>query len=147
MHLLDWESPLIAGSRLCTSEQILLLAVITMPIDMFFTLLSRFCIDCILQVLSLFATVGICSSTVILGNYHGYLYCELTRYNAAIKVTESIMSKFPQYSYTIVSTSDEIYQVIQCGRHEELLTFLQEIEKNDYTLPTEYVFLYVEKTD
>lgn len=136
---------LIADSRICTTEQLLLLAVITMPIDMIFILVSRFCIDCIMRVLSVFTAVGICSSIIISGNYHGYLYCELSRYNAAIKVTDSIMNKFPKYRYTIVSTTDELYHIVNDGRHEELLTFIQKADKDDYKLPTEYVFLYIEK--
>lgn len=137
---------LIAGSRICATEQLLLLAVIIMPIDMVFTLLSRFCMDFILQILSLFAAVGICSFVIMSGSYHGYLYCELSRYNAAIKVTDSIINKFPRFSYTIVSTTDELYHVINDGRHEELLTFIQKVdEEEEYKLPTEYVFLFVEK--
>ncbi len=136
---------LISATRICATEQMLLLAVIAMPIDMIFTLASHFCIDCILQVLSLFTAAGLYSFIVISGNYHGYLFCELLRYNAAIKVTDSIINKFPKYSYTIVSTTDELYHVINDGRHEELLTFIQEVDTEDYKLPTEYVFLYVEK--
>lgn len=136
---------LIAGARVCTTEQLLLLAIVTMPVDMIFTLLCKFCIDCILQILSIATAVGTCSGIIITGNYHGYLYCELTRYNSAVSVTDSIINNFPQYSYTIVSTTDELYQVIEYGRHEELLDFIQEVDKNDYKLPTEYVFLYVEK--
>lgn len=136
---------LIADSRICTTEQMLLLAIITMPIDMIFILVSRFCMDCILQIISVFAAVGICGSIIISGNYHGYLYCELSRYNAAIKVTDSIINKFRKHSYTIVSTTDELYHVVNDGRHEELLTFIQKIDKEEYKLPTEYVFLYVEK--
>lgn len=136
---------LIANSRICTTEQMLLLAVMAVPVDMLFIIVSRFCIDCILQVLSVFTAAGLCSFIIVSGNYHGYLYCELSRYNAAIKVTDSIMNRFPQYSYTIVSTTDELYHVSNDGRHEELLTFIQEIDKKDYKLPTEYVFLYVEK--
>lgn len=136
---------LIKDSRLCTSEQLLLLTIIIMPLDMAFTVLSRLCSDCILQALSVITTIGIYYSLIVTGNYHGYLYCELTRYNAAIMVTDSITNRFPKYSYTIVSTTDELYQTNQYGRHEELLRFLQEIQKNSYTLPTEYVFLYIEK--
>ena len=101
--------------------------------------------DFILQILSVFTAAGLCSFIVMSGNYHGYLYCELSRYNAAIKVTDSIMNNFPKYSYTIVSTTDELYHVSNDGRHEELLTFVQQVDKKDYKLPTEYVFLYVEK--
>ncbi len=136
---------LLADSRICTTEQLLILSIIAMPTDMVFTLLSFFLIDCVLQIFSIMAAAGICISTVMNGNYHGYLYCELSRYNEAIKVTDSIINKFPEFSYTIVSTTDELYHVNQYGRHEELLTFLQEIDKDDYKLPTEYVFVYVEK--
>lgn len=136
---------LIADSRICTTEQMLLLAVMAIPVDVLFFTVSRFCMDCILQVLSVFTAAGLCSFIVMSGNYHGYLYCELSRYNAAIKVTDSIINNFPKYSYTIVSTTDELYHVSNDGRHEELLTFIQEIDKRDYKLPTEYVFLYVEK--
>lgn len=136
---------LIAGSRLCSSGQILILSVIAMPVDMIFTFFTRFCGDYILQAGSVFAIVGIYCSAIISGNFHGYLYCEFSRYNAAVMVTNSIIDNFPRYSYVIVSPTDEVYQTIQYGRHEELLTFFQEIEKGDYKLPTEYVFMYVEK--
>ena len=136
---------LVSGMRICSTEQLLLLAIIAMPIDMFFILASRFCIDCILQILSIAAAVGIWGGIIISGNYHGYLYCEITRFNAAISVTDSIINKFPQDSYTIVSTTDELYQINEYGHHEELLTFIQEIDNTEYRLPTEYVFLYVEK--
>ena len=60
-------------------------------------------------------------------------------------VTQDITDKFPENSYTIVSTTDELYQVIEQGRHEELLTFLNRVNGSGYTLPTEYIFVYVEK--
>lgn len=136
---------LIAGSRLCSSIQVLILAVIVMPVDMTFTLLTRFCSDYILQIGSIFSVVGIYCSVIVTGNFHGYLYCELSRYNAAVMVTNSIINNFPKHSYAIVSPTDEVYQIIQYGRHEELLTFFKEIKKGDYKLPTEYVFMYIEK--
>lgn len=138
---------IIAGSRLCSTEQILILAVITMPVDMLFSLLALLCRkqDRILQAVSIFCTVGIYVATMTLGVYHGYLYYELTRYNAAVMVTESIIQTFPQYSYTIVSPTDEIYPVIEHGRHEELLTFVEKSNHVEYTLPTKYVFMYIEK--
>lgn len=136
---------LIADSRICTTEHMVLLAVVAIPIDMLFILAGRICLDCILQGLSVLTAAGICGAVITTGNYHGYLYCELTRYNAAINVTDTIINKFPKYSYTIISTTEELYHVVNDGRHEELLTFIQEVDKQDYKLPTEYIFLYVEK--
>lgn len=136
---------LIDSARLYSIEHMLLLIVMVMPADMLFTLFCTFCAESILHVLSVGVTVGICCVTIGLGNYHGLLIQCLTRYNAAVMVTNSIIDNFPKNKYTIVSPVDELYQVIEYGRHEELLTFVQEIQKEDYTLPTEYVFLFIEK--
>ena len=55
------------------------------------------------------------------GIFHGYLYYELTRYNSVVEVTNSIIENCPKYQYTIISTTEELYQVIESGRHEETL--------------------------
>lgn len=136
---------LVDGIRLCTSIQILILVVVMMPVDMLFSLIALFCRDSLLQIFAILSTAGICISTNIFGCYHGYLYYELTRYNAAVMVTNAIIETLPQHSYAIVSPTDELYQTILQGRHEELLTFLEQCTEKNYTLPTEYVFLYVEK--
>lgn len=78
-------------------------------------------------------------------NFHEFLYCGLGRYNAATSVLNEIIRSFPRYSYTIISTDSELYQVSEEGRHEEILDFAIQIDKKEYFLPTEYVFLYVEK--
>lgn len=141
---------LIAGLRLCSTEQILILAVTAMPLDMLFSLLARSCKQCrkhvwILQAASILCMAGIYVAAILFGAYHGYLYCKLTRYNAAAMVTESIVETFPQDSYTIVSPADEVYPVIEYGHHEELLDFVEKSDDIGYTLSTEYVFIYVEK--
>jgi hypothetical protein len=48
-------------------------------------------------------------------------------------------------SFTIVSPVDELYQVKGYGYHEESVQFIREIKKENYYLPTEYVFVFVEK--
>lgn len=136
---------LIAGARLCTTEQMLILMVIIMPFDMLFSLFMPSQREDTLALWSVVVSVGFIVFVCVTGSYHGYLYYELTRYNAAVTVTNEIRESLPQNTYTIVSTTDEIYQVIQDGRHEELLTFLNSQVKTSYTLPTEYVFIFVEK--
>ena len=81
----------------------------------------------------------------MLGSYRGFLFYELSRYSAAVNVTNSIIDTFPEHSYTIVSPTEELYPVIQYGWHEELLTFINKCEEGDYTIPTENVFIYIEK--
>ncbi len=136
---------LIAGSRLCSTEQMLILAMMAVPLDFLFTLLHFILYKGILKLASALCVAGIYLGTIMTGNFHGYLYFELTRYNGAVMTTKSIIDSLPENSYTIVSTTDEIYQIIQYGRHEELTNFVNESKRGDYTIPTEYIFIYVEK--
>jgi len=82
---------------------------------------------------------------MLTGNYRGFLFYELSRYNSAVEVTNSIIEEFPQYSYTIVAPTDELYPVNLYGWHEELQMFVEKCSDTEYTLPSEYVFIYVEK--
>ena len=136
---------LIAGSRLCAVEQMLLVAVMAMPADLLFSALGLFCREVFRQCLAVAGVAGIYITAQVCGVLHGPLYIELTRYNASVMVTQTIIDRLPKNSYTIVSTTDELYQTIQHGYHEEWLTFLSNSQRKSYKLPTEYIFLYVEK--
>lgn len=136
---------LIAGSRICAVEQMLILTVMVMPVDLLFSVLELFCRERIMQGLAVLGVAGIYGAALEMGVLHGSLYIELTRYNSSVMMTQSIINELPQNSYTIVSTTDEMYQMIQHGYHEEWQTFLANSQKKSYKLPTEYVFLYVEK--
>ena len=110
-----------------------------MPVDMLFVLLKVFCTTNVLQLLSVLGTIGIYYVTIALGNYHGFLMEYLTRYDSAVMVTNSIIKNFTKNKYTIVSPVDELYQVSPYGRHEELLTFVQEIQEEDYKIGRAHV--------
>ncbi len=77
-------------------------------------------------------------------DFHQCTYWWLRRYNAAVTVTDQVMNHYQEGEYCIVSMWDEAYQA-GSGNHEELLTFLQNTEGPTYSLPAEYIFLYVEK--
>lgn len=78
-------------------------------------------------------------------DFHENTYWWLRRYSSAVTVTDEIEKNFPGSRRTVVSMWDEKYQMEE-GTHEELLTFVQASEEEDeYFLPTEYIFLYVEK--
>lgn len=136
---------IIAGARLCLPEQIFLLAMMAVPVDELFFLLGKTPVRYLAPQLSLAGVIAIFVGTNYLGIYHGYLYYELTRYNSAVKVTNKIMDTYPQYSYTIVSTTDELYQIVEHARHEEILNFYMKSKLEDYYLPTKYIFFYIEK--
>lgn len=136
---------LLPEGRFFAPGHMMVLAVMAMPVDILFASLIRFCNDLALRLVSLVSVLGIYGVAILTGNFRGMLFYELSRYNAAAEVTESIIERFPQHSYTIVSPTDELYPVIQYGWHEELLGFVENCSKGKYSIPSEYVFIYVEK--
>ena len=150
-YILAYAAPMIGlpdllpEGRFFAPGHMMLLAVAVMPVDVLFSVLVQLSSDLIMRIGSLAAITGIYGVTVATGNFRGLLFYEVSRYNAAVMVTESIINTFPKYSYTIVSPTDELYPVIQLGWHEELLNFVENIGNEEYSIPSEYVFLYVEK--
>lgn len=136
---------LIAGSRLCSVSQLLIMGVCLIPADLVLFGLGRINTPQGMTKLSAGLVFAIYMGIILTDNFHGFLYYELTRYNGAVMVTKSITEKMPRNKYTIVSTVDELYQIIQYGYHEEAIQFINDCVDNDYVLPTEYVFIYVEK--
>lgn len=151
LYILVYAAPMmgfpdiIPEGRFFAAGHMMLLAVMVMPMDAALFSLLYFCSDLRVRIITLLSCLGIYGITVETGNFRGFLYYELSRYNAAAMVTESIINTFPQHSYTIVSPTDELYPVVQYGWHEELLTFVENSDKGSYTLPSEYIFIYVEK--
>ena len=136
---------LIAEARLCSTLHLFNIMVYVCLIDCLFAWLSRYLSRGRLQLASVGVCVGIYCFTQAAGIFHSYLYFELTRYDAAVQTTNRIVTEYPKQKYTIVSTTDELYQVIETGYHEELLNLLQHQYDPAYTLPTPYVFVFLEK--
>jgi hypothetical protein len=136
---------LFSPSRLCLIEQFLICAMVIIPLDLLFWYLENRLPEVITASCGIAAAVLIYIAMIVTGSYHGYLYCELTRYNQAVTLSESIISDMKDTSFTIVSPVEELYHVIEYGYHEELVFFINECVEKDYTIPTEYVFLFFEK--
>lgn len=136
---------LIENHRVCTVNHMLILLLALIPVDLFGWGLSGIAGSRFSQVLGAAAVTAVCVLICSSGSYHGYLYLATSFYNSAVDVTDSVMAEFPRQQYTIVSPTDELYHVVECGFHEELLTFLQNCGKREYYIPTRYVFFYVEK--
>ena len=131
--------------RVFTMENLLALSITVMPIDMLFALLSGIRRDTVLRIISMATVAGIYLFTIHSGTFHGYLFTQMAQYNAEVAVADSIVRNFPPNSFTIVSTTSELYQIKRGGRHEELIRFVEEVDTEEYFLPTEYIFLFVEK--
>ncbi len=136
---------IIPNHRFFPSGHMVTLAVMMMPADIIFSIGARVCSDKILQLVSIISVGGIYLLMKILGNFHGYLNYALTRYEEAVLVTDSIMKEFQQEDYTIVSPIDDAYQIELYGKHQEISDYITKCEQGKYSIPTEYVFIYVEK--
>lgn len=136
---------LISDSRFCSTGHLMLMALVMIPVDVAFSIFSRFLKDVTMKAVSFFSVAGIYGLTIVTGHFHGYLFFELTRYNAAVETTNRIIEKFPKKSYVVVAPTDELYPVIEYGWHEELLTFVSNIEEEGYTFAPEHAFFFVEK--
>lgn len=137
---------LVAGSRLCSTIHLLMLTVAVMPLDLIFTILASFFAAKLVHTLCASTLAALCFLVIQSGYYHGYLYYELTRYNSVVDLVEQIIQSYPKNSYTIISPTDELYQVVQYGRHTDLFEFMNHIKYDpEYYIPTEYVFVFAEK--
>ncbi|MBP5554656.1 MAG: hypothetical protein J6X94_07275 [Lachnospiraceae bacterium] len=136
---------LFSPSRLCGIERFLLCAVCFIPVDIIFMLFEKYMAGAVVSILSIVVIAGIYIGCKGTGNFRGYLYCEFTRYNSVVNVTESIVANMDPKTFTIVSPVDDLYHSIEYGFHEELVQFANDCVEKDYTLPTEYVFIFYEK--
>ena len=139
---------LVARSRLLCVIQLLNLSVFVIPVDFILSLPQnrRSFFSAVNFALGT-GCAAVCIYVVLrLNLYHSNQYLEMTRYNAEADVTEQIVTEFPHRHFTVISTTDELYQVNEYGYHEEILDFLWKNERDEhYTIPTPYLFVYVEK--
>lgn len=136
---------LMEGYRTGFINHMLVVMLVVVPLDILYIMMQKIIRQNILITISAMTSVAIVAYIYLTGNWHGYLYFEVTRYNATVELTNDIISSLPKHSYTIISPTEELYQTIEYGRHEEILNFLQNQSRQSYTIPTEYVILYVEK--
>lgn len=136
---------LVQIDRLCTMTHILTIATVVVPVDLIMTLIEKKGRRMVMDICATVLCIGMCISVIAMGEYHSYLYYVATRYTAAAEVTHQIIQNMEPESFTIVSPVDELDQVKGHGYHEESVQFVREIKKENYYLPTEYVFVFVEK--
>ena len=133
--------------RVCSVAQIMCLALLVIPVDVIGAFILDFFGKPAGNVAAFILVAGIYVGARITGNFHGYLMIELTRYNSAVQVTNSITEKMGKgaNNFTVVSSTDELYPVLGYGYHEELISFINNSEQGSYEIPTEYIFIYIEK--
>ena len=81
------------------------------------------------------------------GWYHAFFDVNQAYYNEAEYLLRHIKKSFPNNTYTIVSPTEEYYDVLDYGYHTELSEFMNMVngKQKEFTFPTQYVFFFVEK--
>lgn len=136
---------LISDHRFNAIGHLLVLSVMVMPADILFSIGVLYCKEKFLQYISVVLTLGIYVMTNMFGIYHKYLYFVLSQYDVALSVTNSIIEEFPKDSFTLIAPDEEKPLIALYGKHEEIWGFLETCAKGSYTIPTKYIFIYVEK--
>lgn len=131
--------------RVGTPSQLMMLSVIFAPVDYIGVFVLEPLADNIKKIVTASMVIAAYIFVRVTGNFHGYLMIELTRYNSSVNVAQSIIQDMEDDNFTVVSTTDELYQMMGHGFHEELISFVNQSEIVSYTLPTEYIFLMLEK--
>jgi hypothetical protein len=88
---------------------------------------------------------GIYAGMYFSGFFHGMPCNWLTRYPITAELTERVINNVPKNKFTIVSPTEELYQLINYGYHEELIDFVLNSSNKTYTIPTPYIFVFLEK--
>lgn len=136
---------LIQPDRVCSVAHVFLMCLLVLPIDFAGVLIAPFLNRKMMSLVGAGALVVLIFLVVNGGYYHSYLYTCGTRHNAAVNVTNSIIKDIPKEEFAIVSTTDELYQLIDYGFHEEIITILDNAQGQEYYIPSRYIFFYLEK--
>lgn len=136
---------IISSERVFSITYMFYLFLAVFPMDILGALLSL-AAGCLgSQALGALGAAAVFAVVIQTGNYHGYLYRNANRFDVAVNVTNAIIANFPEKQFTIISPTEELYQTVDYGFHEELLTMLDKKENAEYYIPTKYLFFYLEK--
>ena len=88
-------------------------------------------------------------ASVVLGLVRSPVTTNALETNEAIICLTNIIHENKPFTWTILSANDERQMIVDSGRHYEMITFLRELrdlKKNpEIKLPTEYVYIFIEK--
>jgi hypothetical protein len=131
--------------RICALALMVTIPALVVPVDILMDFLRKTLSETIMNTITVSLMAVIYFGLIITDNFHGFLMYQVSRYNSTVMVTKQIVNTLPKDTFTIVSTTDDYYQIIGKGFHEELIQFINESEVVSYTIPTHYIFLFVEK--
>lgn len=141
---------LIAAGRATTFAEPFIGFIYMLPVDFVFRVLgiwkNRY-YQAFLNTIS----AGVCGGAVFLivalGWVHAYFDVNQAYYNESEYLLRNIKKSYDNHTYTIVSPTDEYYDVLDYGYHTQLSEFINMVngKQENFTFPTEYVFFFIEK--
>ena len=141
---------LVASSRITTFAEPLIGLIYLMPVDFAFRVLGSWknrYYQALINSLSL-AVCGLAAVVILqMGWYHAFFDVGQAYYNEAEYITRHIRQTYEKHTYTIVSPTEELYDILDYGYHTELSEFMNMVNGNQkkFTFPTKYVFFFIEK--
>lgn len=141
---------LIAAARASTFAEPFIGFIYILPVDFIFRVMglwkNRY-YQSFLNFMSLILC-GLAAFFIIeMGWYHNYFDVNLAYYNEPDYLLRNIRKNYDDFTYTIVSPTEEYYTVIDYGYHTQLSEFMNMVNggQEEFTFPTKYVFFFIEK--
>jgi hypothetical protein len=140
----------IAASRASTFAEPFIGLIYMLPVDFAFRVLGiwkRRGYQLFLKLLSAAACAAVAVLILNYGWYHAFFDVNQAYYNESEYLLRHIKKSFDHNTYTIVSPTEEYYDVLDYGYHTELSEFMNMVngKQKKFTFPTQYVFFFVEK--
>ncbi|MGF7142340.1 hypothetical protein HNQ56_000750 [Anaerotaenia torta] len=141
---------IIAAARASTFAEPFIGFIYLLPVDFAFRILggwkNRY-YQRGLKLLSAAVCAGAAYVILSFGWYHNFFDVNQAYYNESEYLLRHIKKSFDRFSYTIVSPTDEYYDVLDYGRHTQLSEFINMVngKQEGFTFPTQYVFFFIEK--
>ena len=141
---------LVASSRITTFAEPFIGMLYMLPVDFVFRVLSHWknrYYQAVMKSISL-AVCGLAAVFIIqMGWYHAFFDVGQAYYNESEYLVRHIKQSYEKHTYTIVSPTEELYDIMDYGYHTELSEFMNMVNGNQkkFTFPTKYVFFFIEK--
>jgi hypothetical protein len=141
---------LIAAARASTFAEPFTGLIYMLPVDFAFRILGIWkwrTFQSFLKLLSAAVCAAVAVVILDFGWYHTFFDVNQAYYNEAEYLLRHIKKSYDINTYTIVSPTEEYYDVIDYGYHTEISEFMNMIngKQKKFTFPTKYVFFFVEK--
>ncbi len=141
---------LIESARIATFAEPFIGFIYMLPVDLALRVLGYWK-NRYYQVFMNLVSLAVCAGAIALifmtGWLHGFFYYDQAYYNESEYILRNIRQTYDKKTYTIVSPTEEYYDVLDYGYHTQLSRFIDMVNGNQevFTFPTKYVFFFIEK--